>query len=122
MACTVLTDLVYLPVWVLFRLDEMLRVDVSELLIQGGFQSMVPGILAFYVMTLATRTIGANMTALFFALIPVASAGLAVVILGEELTASILMGLFLTTLGIVLSSIDGRQVRARQTGVEPLAS
>ena len=81
MACTVLNCLVYLPVWLVWRGDAMLQVELSELLIQGGFQGIVPGILSFYVMTLATRNIGADMTALFFALIPVASAGLAVVML-----------------------------------------
>lgn len=104
MACTVLTGLIYLPLWLVWRGDAMLQVSPTELLIQGGFQGIVPGILSFYIMTLATRHIGADRTALFFAIIPLAAAALAVVLLNEPLTGQILTGLLLTALGITIAS------------------
>lgn len=119
MACTVLTAVIYLPVWAGFRAPAMLQVELSELLIQGGFQGIIPGIVSFYVMTLATQKIGASMTSLFFALIPVASTGLAVLVLNEALTHSILAGLLLTTLGIVICSVDWKALRAKKADAVP---
>ncbi|MEH6652190.1 MAG: DMT family transporter [Motiliproteus sp.] len=114
MACTVLNGIIYLPIWAYFRASAILQVDLSELLIQGGFQGVIPGVLSFYVMTLATQKIGANMTSLFFALIPIASAGLAVIVLNEVLTRNILAGLLVTTFGIVVCSINWRTLRAKK--------
>ncbi len=120
-ACTVLNALVYLPGWALFRAEAMLQVELSELLLQGGFQGVVPGILSFYIMTLATRNIGADMTALFFALIPIASAGLAVIVLGEQLSVAMLAGLLLTTAGIVTASLDLKKLKAKIMGANSVA-
>ncbi len=122
MACSVLNALLYLPVWGYFRATEIIQVDLSELLIQGGFQGIIPGILSFYVMTVATRNIGANMTSLFFAIIPVASAALAVMLLDETITNSILAGLLLTTVGILVCSIDWKRLRIKKASRVAAAS
>lgn len=122
MACTVLNGIIYFPIWAYFRGSETLQIAPSELLIQGGFQGIIPGIVSFYVMTLATQRIGADMTSLFFALIPVASAGLAVVVLDETLTINILAGLLLTTLGIVVCSVDWKKLRIKKASTIPSTS
>ena len=122
MAFTVLNGVIYLPIWAYFRASATLQVDISELLIQGGFQGIIPGVLSFYVMTLATQKIGANMTSLFFALIPVASAGLAVIVLNEVLTSKILMGLLVTTFGIVVCSIDWKMLKVKKASAVPAVS
>jgi len=115
MACTVLNGLLYLPFWGLFMESQLVTIPASDLVIQGLFQGMIPGILALYTTALATKALGANVTSLFYALIPVTAAGLAVPFLGEAITVKIIFGLFVTTGGIIIATFQFKTSKAAKS-------
>ena len=118
MACTVLNGLFYVPVWLLMSPMSWAEIKVSEYIVQGLFQGIIPGIFALFVTTVATRKIGANVTSLFFALIPITASFFALFSLDESMTIEIIIGLLLTTIGIGICSVEIRTITSvKQRGV-----
>lgn len=109
-ACTVLNGLFFLPLWLLFSDTSLLaEYKISELLFQGALQGLVPGLFAMLITTYAARTIGASAVSLFYAMIPVCAATLAVPFLGEGMTQNQMIGVGIATLGIVMASTDRKR-------------
>lgn len=106
MACTVINGLFYIPAWLFICPLSWSEIEISEFVVQGLFQGIFPGIFALFVTTVATRKIGANVTSLFFALIPITASFFASFSLDESMTIGIAAGLLLTTVGIVICSLE----------------
>ncbi|WP_298011042.1 EamA family transporter, partial [uncultured Aquabacterium sp.] len=79
-------------------------VPTSMLLLQGLYQGLGPAILAMVLFLHAVKTLGAERTGALVALVPVMAGLGAVPLLGEPLTASLVTGLTLVSLGAWLST------------------
>ncbi len=105
MACTLLNGLIFIPYWWSFTDTSLGQLSSNDLIFHGVFQGIVPGVLAIFMTTVATRNIGADLTSLFFALIPIAASFFAVALLGEVMTLGIVVGLLLASIGVLICSI-----------------
>jgi drug/metabolite transporter (DMT)-like permease len=74
------------------------------LLLQGLYQGLGPAILAMMLFLKAVELLGPERTGAMVALVPVLAGLAAVPLLGEPLTATLVAGLSLVSLGAFLSS------------------
>jgi len=110
-ACTVLNGFVYLPYWLFFMDSGLSNAPMGELMTQGALQGLIPGLLALFVTTTVSKTLGANIASLFFAMIPVSATAMAVPLLGEHLSLEATLGILLATCGIVIASMNWKTLQ-----------
>lgn len=96
--------LVYLPIYVLFLPKGLEAVPWSMLVLQGLYQGLGPTIVAMLLFLRAVAILGAERTGALVALVPVLAGLGAVAVLNEPLTAWLVAGLALVSLGALLSS------------------
>lgn len=101
---TIASALLFLPVYALALPKGLHTVPTSMLLLQGLYQGLGPAILAMVLFLHAVKTLGAERTGALVALVPVMAGLGAVPLLGEPLTASLVTGLTLVSLGAWLST------------------
>jgi len=101
---TTASALVFLPIYALFLPKGLDTVPVSMLLLQGLYQGLGPAILAMMLFLKAVKLLGPERTGAMVALVPVLAGLAAVPLLGEPLTATLVAGLSLVSLGAFLSS------------------
>jgi drug/metabolite transporter (DMT)-like permease len=101
---TLASALVFLPVYALWLPKGLDTVPTSMLVLQGLYQGLGPAILAMLLFLKAVKLLGAERTGAMVALVPVLAGLLAVPLLGETLTATLVAGLALVSLGAFLSS------------------
>lgn len=102
-AATFVSAVVYIPIW-LFWLDSNLAVaPSSEILLQGAYQGLVPGVLAISCLNTAVRHIGPRATSVFLSSVPVVAALTAIPILNELPGLPAWIGMIAVTLGILLA-------------------
>lgn len=80
---SVLSMLVYLPVYILFLPKGIEEATMSQILWQAGYQGIIANIIALLAYTRAIRLLGASSAAAFVPLVPVLVALLAIPLLGE---------------------------------------
>ena len=102
-SATIVSAVVYIPIW-LFWLDSKLAVAPgSEILLQGAFQGLVPGILGISFINIAIRCIGPRPTSVFLSCVPVVAALAAIPILNELPGLPAWIGMIGVTFGILLA-------------------
>jgi len=102
-SATIVSAIVYIPIW-LFWLDSKLAVAPgSEILLQGAFQGLVPGVLGITCINIAIRRIGPRPTSVFLSCVPVVAALTAIPVLNELPGLPAWIGMIGVTFGILLA-------------------
>jgi drug/metabolite transporter (DMT)-like permease len=91
--------LVYLPVYTLWLPKGLTEVSTTQLVVQGLYQGIGPTIIAMWLFLLAVSQLGPARTGALIGLVPVLAGLAAVPLLGEPLTASLLVGLCAVSAG-----------------------
>ena len=100
---TLVSAAVYVPIW-LFFLDSNLAVaPASEILLQGAYQGLVPGVLGVSCLNIAVRHIGPRATSVFLSSVPAVAALTAIPILNEFPGLPAWIGMITVTFGILLA-------------------
>lgn len=102
-SATVVSALVYVPFWFLLLDSTMSSAPRSEILLQAGYQGLVPSVMGITCLNIAIRNIGARATSLFLSAVPVLAALTAIPILLEIPGPRAWFGMVLVTLGILLA-------------------
>lgn len=84
----------------------------SEILLQGLYQGLGPGVIGIILMTISITRLGAPMAGALTALVPGVTAVAALILLGEPITVFEGLGVALTVSGIMLSALAGTGRRA----------
>jgi drug/metabolite transporter (DMT)-like permease len=102
-AATIVSAVLYIPIW-LFWLDSNLAVaPSSEILLQGAYQGLVPSVLGIACLNIAVRHIGPRATSVFLSAVPVVAALTAIPILDELPGLPAWIGMITVTFGILLA-------------------
>lgn len=88
------------PLWVLF--DGAITGPIEPVVLQAGYQGVVVSIFAITLLTYAVRHVGSVMASVIMAGVPVTTALLSLVVLGEAVSAIQIFSLTLATFGICL--------------------
>lgn len=94
--------LLYLPLHFLLQGTGIFHVDVQAMAIQAAYQGVLVSVIAVLLFNLAVRKLGAK-ASMFTALMPVVGVSLAVALLGEPLTLSLIAGTVLIVIGLAVS-------------------
>jgi drug/metabolite transporter (DMT)-like permease len=94
--------LLYLPVHFLWQGTRVLHIDAQAMAIQALYQGVLVSVIAVLLFNLAVRRLGAK-ASMFTALMPVVGVGMAVALLGEPLTLSLIAGTLLIVAGLGVS-------------------
>lgn len=101
MGVALLSALLFMPVYAAFLPSGMARAGWDTILLQSLFQGILVVIVAMLSFIEAQRRLGPFTTGAFLALAPVLGATLAVPLLGEPLTVSVMLGLAGVSIGAV---------------------
>jgi drug/metabolite transporter (DMT)-like permease len=101
-AVTIVSAFYYIPVWLLWLDSNLTVAPASEILLQGAYQGLVPGVLGISCLNIAVRHIGARMTSVFLSAVPVVAALAAIPILQEIPGLPAWIGMVTVTVGILL--------------------
>ncbi|MGZ3236109.1 MAG: DMT family transporter [Burkholderiaceae bacterium] len=94
--------LLYVPVYFLIFWFEVFHLDFSALAVQALYQGILVSVISVLLFNLAVRQIGAK-ASMFIALMPIVGVTLAVLLLDEPLTLSLITGTVLIVIGLFLS-------------------
>ncbi len=94
--------LIYLPVYILFLPKQILAAPLADILVQAGFQGMLVSVVAIYAFNRSAELLGSIAGATLPALIPVATLGFGVSVLGEVASLGELISAVLISTGVVL--------------------
>lgn len=97
----VVSMVLYLPAYILWRGTGILAAPLPEILLQGFFQGVVTAILALFFYTRAVACLGAARGAVFAALVPGLTVLFAYPVLGEVPSWMELAGVFIVSSGMV---------------------
>lgn len=100
---SVLSMLIYTPIYFLAGNPTILQAATSDILIQVVFQGVVNSILALYTYSKTIELLGAGRASLFVSLVPGMSMLIAFPLLGEQPGWPELLGLVIITAGMVLA-------------------
>lgn len=100
--------LLYVPLYFIFSGTAMFRLDPGAMAVQAVYQGLIVSVVAVLLYNLAVQRIGAR-ASMFMALMPIVGVSLAIGILGEPLSLSLLAGAALISGGLFLS-LRPRQV------------
>ena len=102
-SATIVSAVVYIPIWLLW-LDSNLTVAPGyEILLQGAYQGLVPGVLGISFINIAVRRIGPRATSACLSSVPVVAALTAIPILHELPGLPAWIGMIAVTMGILLA-------------------
>ncbi len=102
-SATLVSALIYVPFWVLLLESNMAGAPSSEILLQAGYQGLVPSVMGMTCLNIAIRNIGARTTSLFLSAVPVLAALAAIPILLEIPGPRAWAGMLLVSFGILLA-------------------
>jgi drug/metabolite transporter (DMT)-like permease len=94
----------FAPVYLAFLPKALDRAPWPEILLQAGYQGVLPSLVGVLLFTNAIRTIGTTPTAAMMAMVPAGAALLAIPVLGEWPSLYAWAGIFLATAGIRLAA------------------
>ena len=100
---TIVSAVVYIPIWLLWLESNLAVAPRSEILLQGAYQGLVPSVLGISCLNIAVRHLGANTTSVFLSAVPVVAALAAIPILKEMPGLPAWIGMMTVTLGILLA-------------------
>ena len=100
---TIVSAAIYIPVWLLWLESNLAVAPISEILLQGAYQGLVPSVLGISCLNIAVRHLGANMTSVFLSAVPVVAALAAIPILQEMPGLPAWIGMITVTVGILLA-------------------
>jgi drug/metabolite transporter (DMT)-like permease len=113
-SATIVSAVVYIPIWLLWLDSNLATAPSSEILLQGAYQGLVPSLLGISCLNIAVRSIGSRATSIFVSSVPVVAALAALIILNESPGLPAWIGMITVTLGILLAlGIIGNTTRAR---------
>jgi drug/metabolite transporter (DMT)-like permease len=102
-SATIVSALVYIPIWLLWLDNNLAAAPASEILLQGAYQGLVPGVVGISCLNIAVRRIGPRATSVFISAVPVVAALTAIPVLNELPGPSAWIGMIAVTLGILLA-------------------
>jgi len=100
---TIVSAIVYTPIWLLWLDSNLAAAPSSEILLQGAYQGLVPSILGISCLNIAVRHIGPRATSVFLSSVPVVAALAAIPILNEMPGLPAWIGMTTVTFGILLA-------------------
>jgi drug/metabolite transporter (DMT)-like permease len=102
-SATLVSAVVYIPIWLLWLDSNLATAPGSEILLQGVYQGLVPSALGISCLNIAVRHIGAPATSVFLSAVPVVAALAAIPLLNEMPGLPAWIGMFTVTFGILLA-------------------
>lgn len=102
-AATIVSAVVYVPIWLLWLDSNLAVAPGSEILLQGAYQGLVPSVLGISCLNIAVRHIGPRATSVFISSVPVVAALTAIPILNELPGLQAWIGMITVTFGILLA-------------------
>ncbi len=109
-ATALISFVLYAPVYLLFLPQQIMAAPLLEILWQGVFQGILALVVSMWLYTRVVQVFGPSRTTMITALCPGLAALIAVPVLGEPLSALILLGLAAVTAGMVLGVTGGDAV------------
>ena len=100
----VITLFIYTPIWFFFVDTHLDELPINELIFHGIYQGIIVSLVALWLFTKAANLLGPTTTAVFMAAVPAVSLLLSMPVLNEYPTAMNIVGLLITTLGILFAS------------------
>ena len=91
----------FLPLWFVFP-TALFQADLGEILVQAGYQGIIVNIVALMFSTYAIARLGTITVSIFMSFVPVTTALLAWLLLGEELNSWELCGIVGCSIGLFL--------------------
>jgi drug/metabolite transporter (DMT)-like permease len=110
---SVLSGLIYVPIWYLFLPSNLAEAAPSQVLLQGAYQ-MLPNLVGLNLLTLAVRNVGASVSAAIMSGVPSLGAILGLVLLDESLGTMTWAGILVLSLGILMTAIRPRAAAREQ--------
>lgn len=107
---SVLSGLIYVPIWYFFLPSNLAEAPPSQILLQGTYQ-LLPNLVGLNLLTVAVRNVGASVSAAIMSAVPSLGAILGLVLLGETLGAMTWVGIVVLSLGILLTALRPRAAR-----------
>ena len=102
-SATIVSAVVYIPIWLFWLDSNLAAAPASEILLQGAYQGLVPSVVGISCLNIAVRRIGPRATSVFFSAVPVVAALTAIPILNELPGPPAWIGMIAVTLGILLA-------------------
>jgi drug/metabolite transporter (DMT)-like permease len=109
LSLSVVSGIIYVPIWYLFLPSALAETASNQILLQGAYQ-VLPNLVGLNLLALAVRNVGAPATAAIMSAVPSLGAILGLVLLGEALGTTTWVGIFVLSLGILLTAIRPRTV------------
>ncbi|MEJ2728701.1 MAG: DMT family transporter [Deltaproteobacteria bacterium] len=100
---TIVSAVVYIPIWLFWLNSNLVAAPASEILLQGAYQGLVPSVVGISCLNIAVRRIGPRATSVFISAVPVVAALTAIPILNELPGPPAWIGMITVTLGILLA-------------------
>ena len=100
---TVLSAVVYVPIYILFYSGHLLQAGIGDVALQAVYQGIFIGILSIFAYTRAVSLLGATPTALLATIVPTLTALLAIPLLNEWPSHWAILGIILTTSGMIVA-------------------
>ncbi|MFZ6770493.1 DMT family transporter [Undibacterium sp. Di26W] len=94
--------LLYVPVYFLFEGGVLFHRDLGTILLQAGYQGLLVSVISVLLFNFAVKQMGAK-ASMFTALMPLVGVSLAILVLGESMSLSLLAGALLISGGLFLS-------------------
>ncbi|MBI3729650.1 MAG: DMT family transporter [Burkholderiales bacterium] len=98
--------LLYVPVYFFFAGTALFQLDARAIAVQAVYQGLLVSVVSVLLFNLAVKQLGAK-ASMFTALMPIVGVSLAIIVLGETLTLSLLLGAMLISGGLFLSLRPG---------------
>jgi drug/metabolite transporter (DMT)-like permease len=102
-SATIVSAVIYIPIWLLWLDSNLAVAPSSEILLQGAYQGLVPSVLGISCLNIAVRQIGPRATSVFLSSVPVVAAVAAIPILNESPGLPAWIGIATVTFGILLA-------------------
>jgi drug/metabolite transporter (DMT)-like permease len=111
LSISVVSGLIYIPIWALFLPSNLAETDPRQILLQGAFQ-ILPNLVGLNLLALAVRNVGPPATAAIMSAVPSLGAVLGFLILGERLGPATWAGIAVLSAGILLTAVRPRRGKA----------
>lgn len=98
--------LLYVPVYFYFAGTSLFQLDAGAIAVQAVYQGLLVSVVSVLLFNLAVKQLGAK-ASMFTALMPIVGVSLAVLVLGETMTMSLLLGAMLISGGLFFSLRQG---------------
>jgi len=111
----VVSLVLYVPIYLVFRGERLLAAPVDDLVIQGVYQGVLTAVVSLVLYSLGVARLGATSAGAFVAFGPVVAALLAIALLGERPKLGDWTGIAVITLGVLLASGTFQQRKRQAT-------